>query len=617
MQAEYLAEAVERRCPGSAGRLWRALRGKYALLRNAAIELLPLVLGPKALPILAEALRSASAETRAAGARGMVRLGRAALPELEQALPVVTEASGALVDIGGPEALAVLARSWKWIQDPMVALFLPDRERRSWYLLRLDQDAPKRPMLPVEMSLPLLVSLLRITADPAAAPFCMTALALGKGIPQDFVGILASMKRPDADTVLATFLRGSNAKLRRDAALGLGRLADPRVVPVLARDLRPKIPDAFLRSAEALALTGRSEALSVLLPHVKWTGAIGRAAISALGVLLRERGRFLRGPGAKALREKALRLLRGLARSKPGHAKQARPQTDPRRWWALAALGLARDREALDQGLALVRSKDRTEALAGCMALDGQGRDGKAARALVSLLDASDPRLAACAAWVLRDSDRQQALLRAIADPRPMVSRNAAAALAQGRFSLSALRKAARSLDEVVRTAALVALARRRAVSFQRLVQALARADDAWRPVILAAMAAWDQGRTRKFLRDMGWRFQRLGVDVPSWMLLAELDVWGRIFHRPEENFVMLALDGTQAAGRPVSIRPKSGLPFWWFSGPNGLLLQTGLPAGWMEVTLGPGYETASRSRRKHAARPGSRGGGKFRGASR
>ncbi|MCD6499588.1 MAG: HEAT repeat domain-containing protein, partial [Deltaproteobacteria bacterium] len=395
---------------------------------------------------------------------------------------------------------------------------------------------------------------------------------MGGGGTDAILELLGRMRAPGAVEIISHFVRDPSLSNRNAAVAALGAIGTDGAVRILSRYVRPEYPVDFFRTVKALATSRNPHAVSILAGQVRWSGPMGIAAISSLGLLLRDRGKRLAGPSAVrrqavtkgrrlleavALRAgdaraeaaaRALALMRdpaALSRSLETLKKQYRPKAGKGRGggavFASASVGRGQGKDKVvgrgaDQAGGVGGKKGKAtakerrhrrfveEQLGACLALDGFASRGDVGTALLALLrKGSDPRVSACAAWALRDAGaRARGLLlhAALHSDVVMVSWNASAALVRSHAPISMLLQLTRALDPVVAANGFVGLAFRLA--------RLAQGPRGWRNVWTMADPSFGAGWARSVLTDLKIRALDAAWPVRASLLRSLIRILGR-----------------------------------------------------------------------------------------
>jgi HEAT repeat protein len=481
--------------------LWRLLREENKATRGAALEALGMLLGAKVTPLLLRAIRRPA--LAAFAQRALVRLGGPARTSVERLLgqpgPTARLAAEVLADIGDSRSVGPLIRAMKRFTLPSafaVRLLGRFRDRRvSNLLLRLiigkNQTLASAALSVLEPPLP-----------PRTAEALMHALGGGAVDKSRALTLLGRTRAAGAVTVILSFAKHPDMRLRETALGALGQLRTAAAVKALSRLAQPKYRRMYFASLRGLAVSRRSEAVAALIPHTKWSGRVGVAAIHALGTLMRQRASTLVGSrrAAGGALHRTVRLLTGLTRVKDSRAAAA-----------LTALGRIAAPDSLDLLVRLFKGKKLRDRRLACRGLGLQtGRE-----TLVELFEGAlrkdpDKHVASCAARALGEikSTRSTALLAAsLRDPRVPVACNASASLVRlgGRAAARALKGVLASPDACLRANAALGMGRLKVKSAIPRLRRLAQSDP-WPAVKInagRALAILLGKRARAYLADL------------------------------------------------------------------------------------------------------------------
>ncbi len=278
---------------------------------------------------------------------------------------------------------------------------------------------------------------------------------------------LGEIGDPRAIPALVGALKDENERVRRAAAVALGRIGAP-AVPALIGALKDADREVRRAAAEALGRIGDREAVPALIGALKdadWEvrGAaaealvrIGAPAVPALVGALKDENGWVRGAAAEALGRvgdpRAVPALVGALEDAEEWVRRA----------AAGALGRIGDREAVPALVGALEDADWWVREAAAEAL-GRIGDREAVPALTEALKDAYERVRRAAAWALGEiGDREAvpALVGALKDADREVRRAAAGALGRigDREAVPALLGALKDENERVRWAAAGAL---------------------------------------------------------------------------------------------------------------------------------------------------------------
>jgi HEAT repeat protein len=231
---------------------------------------------------------------------------------------------------------------------------------------------------------------------------------------------------------IGTLLRqvyGSDACVKESAVVGLGEVKDSRAVSALIMLLDDPSPTVRSRACSSLVALGALAVPSLLQtlqfgnpePRRQAALALGALkeprAVDLLLALLTNRQASLRAAGAEALGNlRATKALDSLI-------AELRDDDPLVRWWAVWALGMLKDQRALDYLVACLQKAD--DPVMGIRAAEALGNLGgnTAESALLALLKHQDPalRAAAIAGLGRMHSKATARVIDALEDPAPEV----------------------------------------------------------------------------------------------------------------------------------------------------------------------------------------------------